>query len=321
MTPTPSNPEPTDDRLARCRVAVVGAGRIGGELIRHLALMGVGHVEVFERDRHVAEALRHHHAVHEGDFWDCLTLDRLRTFDFAVGTIDDPEARTRLNQKCLVANVNLLQVWTEDDVATVGAYPFGSLDDCACYECAADRAAVPMPIASLKLTVEGTRSATPVGVEVTTAGIAGALAVALLARIAAGSHGRVARRASIEATSGAGRSIELLRDPDCPRCGGLVRPVAIVHTRNSWVVSPEVAQACPETLDEYVQLSDAVEGLAGRSFRVGELAQRYRGRSIPVKFALTTLGGRAICLDFEDLAQGQTQSRTARSPAKVRRTR
>lgn len=311
MTPTPTNAGPTDARLARCRVAVVGAGRIGGEVIRNLGLMGVGHVEVFDWDRQVAEALRHRYPVHDGDFWDRLTLERLCSFDFAVGTIDDPAARARLNQKCLVANVNLLLVWTDDDVATVGAYPFGALDDCACYECASDRAAVPMPIASLKLTVDAASVQAPAGLEITTSSIAGALAAALLARIEAGSHGRVARRASIEATAGAGRSVELRRDPDCARCGGLVRPVAIVRTRNCWAVSPAVEQACPETLDEYVQLSDELEGLAGRSFSVGELAQRYGSGPIPVKFALTTVGGRAICLDFEDLAQGTTRAGTA----------
>jgi len=317
MTPSSSNPAPPDACLTQCRVAVVGAGDIGVEVIRNLGLMGIGQVEVFDWDRYVAEALRHRYAVHEGDFWDRLTLDRLRTFDFAVGTIDDPAARTRLNQKCLVANVNLLQVWTEDDVAMVGAYPFGSLDDCACYECAADRDAVAMPIASLKLTVDGSPSMTPAGVQVTTSSIAGALAAALLARIAAGSHGRVARRASIDATTGAGRSIELHRDAGCVRCAGLVRPVAIVHTRNCWAVSPAVARACPETLDEYVQLSDEVEGLPGRSFKVRELADRYRGGAIPAKFALATVGGRAVCLDFEDLVEA-TPRTDARAPARSR---
>ena len=217
MTPQPPHAGSPDPRLARCRVAVVGAGGIGGELIRNLDLMGVRHVEVFDRNRHVAVALHGRHAVHEGDFWDLLTLDGLRSFDFAVGTIDDPGARTRLNQKCLIENVNLLQVWTEDDVAMVSAHPFGALDDCACYECAADRAAVPMPIASLKPSVGGAASATPVGAEVATDSIAGALAAALFARIVAGSHGRVSRRASVDAVSGVGRSVELPRDPGCPR--------------------------------------------------------------------------------------------------------
>jgi hypothetical protein len=318
MTPSPPNPEHPE--LAHCRVAVVGAGRVGGEVIRNLGLMGAGHVEVFDRDRQVAEALRHRYVVHEGDFWDHLTLERLRSFDFAVGTIEDDTARRRLNQKCLVANVNLLQVWTDDDVAVVGAYPFGALDDCACYECEVERDAVPMPIASLRLTVDDSQPATPAGTHVTTSSIAGALAAALLSRIAAGSHGRVARRASIDATSGAGRSFELRRDPDCPRCSGLVRPVAIVHTRNCWTVSPAVANTCPETLDEYVQLSDELDGLPGRSFKVGELVHRYRGGPIPAKFALTTVGGRVICLDFEDFA-GEPLDGVARSAATGRQTR
>jgi len=34
-------------------IAVVGAGRIGSELIRNLGLMGIGRIDVFERDHHL----------------------------------------------------------------------------------------------------------------------------------------------------------------------------------------------------------------------------------------------------------------------------
>ena len=314
MTKSPSIAGAQDLRLARLSVAVVGAGRIGVELIRNLGLMGLGRIDVYERDRHRADPLRNRYRVHTGDFWDELTLGRLRDYDFAVCTVDDRTARVRMNQKCLVANVNLVHAWTEDAVASVAAYPFGALDDCACYECDESRAARPMPLASLRLTVGGTETSAGPASRIATASIAGALASALLARIAAGAHGAVARRASLDTTSGDGTSVELPRDPKCPRCGALQRPVPIVLTRNRWEVSKCVRAASPGTLAQHVQLSDDLDGLARRSFSVGELAERYQGGPIPAKFALTIVEGRTVCLDFEDLRTDPPRARSSRWP-------
>jgi hypothetical protein len=43
-------------------IAVVGAGRIGSELVRNPGLMGIGLIDVFERDHHVADPLRGRYA-------------------------------------------------------------------------------------------------------------------------------------------------------------------------------------------------------------------------------------------------------------------
>ena len=283
-------------------VAVVGAGGIGSELIRNLGQMGIGLVEVFERDPRIADPLRNLYTVHEGDFWDTLTLSRLRAFDFAVCTLSDRTARQRMNQKCLVANVNLMQACTEGPLAIVGAYPFAALPDAACAECEAARSAIPLPIASLKLSVEEIPDAVVPATRIATASVAGALAAALIARIAAGSHGSAARRATLDATLGQGSSLEVRRDPHCPRCGMLQRPVPIVQTRNRWEVSASVAEACPDVLNQRLQLSDEIEGLPVDSCCVRELAARFHGGPIPAKFALTEVGGRVVCLDFEECA-------------------
>ena len=47
-----------DPRLGRLHVAVVGAGRIGAELIRNLGLMGIDRVDVYECDRRSADPAR-----------------------------------------------------------------------------------------------------------------------------------------------------------------------------------------------------------------------------------------------------------------------
>jgi hypothetical protein len=141
---------------------------------------------------------------------------------------------------------------------------------------------------------------------VATASVAGGIAAALIARIAAGSHGAVARSATLDAALGQGTSVELQPDANCPRCSNLQRPVPIVHTRNRWSVSEALAQACPEALDQQLRLSDEIEGLATESSCLRELSARFDGRPIPAKFALTDVCGHTICLAFEEAGHEHT---------------
>lgn len=303
---------PGERPLTGLTVAVVGAGRIGAEIIRNLRLMGIGRVDAFECDRRAAASLRGRCTVYEGDFWDTLTLSRLQQYDFAVCTIAARAARRRLNSKCVLANVNLMQVAIAGTLVQVDAYPFALRSDSACAECDTSAAtAVALPIASLRLSV-GDIPARAVADSVATASAAGAVTAALMARIAAGAHGAVARTATLDAALGEGRSRELHRDPQCPVCAGLQRPVPIVTTRNRWDISSAVAQAYPDVLDQRLQLSDDIDGLSPESCCLRELAERFQGGPIPAKFALTAIGGRTICLAFEDCVTGPT-SRTAGS--------
>jgi hypothetical protein len=297
----PGSQHAANSRLGGLHVAVVGAGRIGTEVVRNLDLMGVGRIDVYEADPRVADPLHARHTVHVGDFWDELTLSRLRACDFAICTVDDREARERANQKCLVANVNLVQVWTEESLAVVAIHPFGVLDDCACHECGTSRDAAPVQLAALTLTVGDAGTEAGNADRIATANIAGALAAALTVRVVTGAFGYVARRATLDTATGQGASVELRRDPQCTRCGSLQRPVPIVHTRNRWAVSREVELHAPGALDQPLQLSDAIDGLEGRQVRVAELIERFQGGPIPAKFALAVCDGRVVCLDFEDV--------------------
>jgi molybdopterin/thiamine biosynthesis adenylyltransferase len=287
--------------LPGLNIAVVGAGRVGLEVIRNLSLMGIGRIDVFECDQHAAEPLRNRYRVYEGDFWDTLTLARLQNYDFAVCTIDARSARNRMNGKCVLANVNFVQVSAADTLAQVSAYPFGVRHDSACAECGTSTpTAVPMPIAALRLSVADEARESSGAAGIATASVAGGMAAALIARIAAGSHGAVARAATLDAALGEGTSVELRRDANCPRCSSLQRPVPIVHTRNRWHVKESIAQACPESLDQHLRLSDEIEGLTAATSCLRELSARFQGRPIPAKFALADVGGRTICLAFEE---------------------
>ncbi len=299
-------------------VAVVGAGRIGAEVIRNLDRMGVGRIDVYESDARAAALLRDRHVVHLGNFWDELTLARLRHYDFAICTVDDPGARVRMNQKCLIANVNLMLVWTEGAGAVVAAYPFDALDDCACHECGTVREARPMSIAALRLTVADLPPQAADAASIATASIAAGLAAALIPRIAVGVGRYVSRRATLDSSTGQGTSLELPRDPQCVRCKGLQRPVPIVRTRNRWNVPAHVRTAFPEALEQGLELSDAIGDEPGHRYRMGELAERFRGGPIPAKFALTVVDGRVVCLDFEAPHPDETalQTRSGADPGR-----
>jgi hypothetical protein len=303
------------ERLGSLRVAVIGAGRIGSGLLRSLESIGVRRIEIYEADARVAESWRGRQVVHAGDFWDELTLARLVDYDFAICTVDRRQARERANQKCLIANVNLIQAWTEGPLALVGVHPFGVLDDCACHDCMLAGNSAPLPLASLKLSMCDGLDPPGANEGFDARNVAGALAAAVLVRVVAGTYGMVARRVVLDMTRGQGSAVELRRDPHCPRCHALQRPVPIVHTRNRWTVSPAVARDSPSALEQPVELSNAIAGLEGHSFRVRDLADRFHGGPVPAKFALTMLGGRVVCLDFEDL-RGDEVTRATAGPAK-----
>ncbi len=65
-----------------------------------------------------------------------------------------------------------------------------------------------------------------------------------------------------------------------------------------------MAHMCPEMLNQRLQLSDEIEGLPAESCCVRELTARFHGGPIPAKFALAEVGGRTVCLDFEEREAG-----------------
>jgi hypothetical protein len=57
-------------------------------------------------------------------------------------------------------------------------------------------------------------------------------------------------------------------------------------------------------LNQRLQLSDEIEGLPVESCCVSELTARFHGGPIPARFALMEVGGRIVCLDFEERGAG-----------------
>ncbi len=149
------------ERLARARVLVVGAGALGNEAIKNLALVGVGHIGVVDLDtiepgnlarsvlfraadsgRSKAEiaaerarelnpeievVARHGDVIHDvglGDFFDA---------DVVIGCLDNREARLWVNRQCWKANTPWVDAGIQEIQGVVKVFvPPGS----ACYECA-----------------------------------------------------------------------------------------------------------------------------------------------------------------------------------------
>lgn len=154
--------------MAALRVAVMGAGAIGNEVIKNLVLLGVGEVQVFDFDtveRHnltrsvllresdvgrpkalcvaaraadLDPAVRVH-AV-PGDIADTLRPSRLRSLDLVVAAVDNFEARIRINQLCLLTGTSWVNAAIDSrnvgvDVFAFERQPVDDGEPPACYEC------------------------------------------------------------------------------------------------------------------------------------------------------------------------------------------
>ncbi len=149
------------DKLAAARVMVVGAGALGNEVLKNLALLGVGHVHVVDfdeieesnltrsvlfrsRDRGrpkaeaAAEALRDLNPDTRvypirGNIITDVGLGLFDDVDVVIGCLDNREARLWVNRSCWKVNTPWIDGGIQEinGVAKVFVPPDG-----ACYECA-----------------------------------------------------------------------------------------------------------------------------------------------------------------------------------------
>ena len=148
------------DRLARSRVVVAGAGAIGNEVLKLLALVGVGEIVVVDFDTvspsnlsrtvlfragdvgepKAALAARRtqelnpdvHVTAIDGDIGRDIGLATLSGADLVLGGLDSVNARWAINRRCLQAGVPWINAGiTASDVQVTRHVP----GDGACYEC------------------------------------------------------------------------------------------------------------------------------------------------------------------------------------------
>ncbi|MBJ7469888.1 MAG: ThiF family adenylyltransferase [Solirubrobacteraceae bacterium] len=148
------------DRLAAARVLVVGAGALGNELVKNLALAGVGTVVVADMDtiensnlsrcvffRSSDEGRMKAEVVCEaaaglnpdvefipvvGDIRHAIGLGSFTGFDLVLGGLDNREARLHTNQACWKAGIP----WVDGAIeGLMGVVRVFTPPDSACYEC------------------------------------------------------------------------------------------------------------------------------------------------------------------------------------------
>ena len=148
------------DRLAHARVVVAGAGAIGNEVLKLLALVGVGDIVVIDFDTVSASNLSRtvlfraedigrpkaalaaertrdlnpdvHVTAIDGDISRDLGMATLAGADLVIGGLDSVNARWSINRRCLRAGVPWLNGGiTATDLQVTRHVP----GDGACYEC------------------------------------------------------------------------------------------------------------------------------------------------------------------------------------------
>ena len=254
----------SQDALQSARVAVIGAGAIGNEVVKNLVLLGVGRIDVFDLDRVELHnltrsvLLRPEDVGHPkaecvvrraraldpavqleafvGDIRDTLSVRQARDCTVVIGALDNFEARIRVNQICLLAGTPWVNAAIDSRHATVESFPFATGADAACYECGLP-ASVYQRIAE-RHSCGGLQRAAFIERVMPTTIITAALAAAraVEAALAFAMTGATtsppaepsSRRWLIDSRSGHASTALLARNPDCPCCGELPRGAQIV---------------------------------------------------------------------------------------------
>lgn len=147
-------------RLARARVLVVGAGAIGNEVIKNLALLGIGHLVVADMDRielsnlsrsvlfresdegqpKAERALKAARQIYPGlnarafvgNVLAGLGLGYFRWADAVIGALDNREARVFVNSACARTS----RPWFDGGIEVLNGVVRGfAPPQTACYEC------------------------------------------------------------------------------------------------------------------------------------------------------------------------------------------
>ncbi len=245
------------ERVRAARILVIGAGAIGNEVLKNLALLGIGHVFIYDKDtidmsnlsRSVlfrasdagalkaavaARAIRdlnpNVEALWEsGDVTLDLGLGVYRTMDVIIGCLDNREARLHVNRACW----KLDRPWVDGGIGQLNgqarAYRPGHG---ACYECSMTendyrRISVPCGAIASRYASEGKVPTTP-----TIASIVAAVQVQEALKLLSPDvwEGRMldGREFVFNGTVGAASFVEMPVREDCP-AHDLLPPESIVE--------------------------------------------------------------------------------------------
>ncbi len=284
----------SQDEVAAKRVCVVGAGAIGNEVIKNLALLGVGYIAVIDFDTIEEHNLTRSVLFRTGDvgrkkadvaaerareldpncdvvshcidLGSALSVDALQTYDVVLCCVDNFEARMRLNEMCRIAGVDYVDLAIDSQYASVSVFPFGTNTDIACYECnlpstAYQQVAERYSCGHLKRVAYEEKK---VPTTIVTSSVVGSIGVSFALRLGGGSVRHDSYRILINTLGGTSTvTPRLVRSNDCPCCSRLGPDVVLIRVSRSSVLS-EIGKALgvSDSTDWSVRLSDPVLVLA-----------------------------------------------------------
>lgn len=151
------------EKVFNSYVIVVGAGAIGNELIKNLALVGVGKIHIVDFDVIEIHNLTRSVLFHPKDvgknkaeiaakvakeinedsevtysnenFWKTLSISEIKKADAVFCCVDNFEARLKLNRLCYIAKTDFYNSGIDSRFVSVEMYPFSKDNLSACYEC------------------------------------------------------------------------------------------------------------------------------------------------------------------------------------------
>jgi molybdopterin-synthase adenylyltransferase len=253
----------SQDALAKMKAAVIGAGAVGNEVIKNLALLGLGEIHIFDLDlieehnltrsvlfrktdighskaeiaaQRAMDLDGNVHAVPvRGDFWQTLSLSDLKTFNILFCCVDNFEARIRCNTMCHLARVDFINTGIDSRSALVEIFPFSRAPSAGCLECN-----LPSSVYSRireryscghlrKLSFIEKKMPTTIITSATAAG----LAVSFGLRLGAGDRPEEAWRIYVDTITGSLTRTVLGRAEGCPCCGRLTEQPHIIVCRPS----------------------------------------------------------------------------------------
>ena len=235
----------TDARLSSRRFAVVGSGGLAVELANQLEALRVGRIDLYGQTVNLRLTNQVSYCISAGSDARALSLADIARYDAIFATDDDSNAVDHLNELCLLAGVRLVVAGTRGTAILVAVYPFSDADHPACHACCGG--------APVESDDGGAGHACA-----PTQRIAAGFAVRLGFPAATASGTPVTRRLVGSSTQGRVQTVDVLRSLDCAVCSRVVGPVRIVHTRNRWATPAGVSGVGSDTLQQVVQLSDAI---------------------------------------------------------------
>jgi hypothetical protein len=245
MTVTAPLERITDDRLSSRCFAVVGSGGLADELANQLEALRVGRIDLYGHSVKLELTNKASYRIGAGPDTHALSLADVARYDAIFATDEDSSAVEHLNELCLLAGVRLVIAGTRGTAIVVAVYPFSDADHPACHACCGS----------------GTVESNDVGPgprRAPTQRIAAGFAVALGLPVATASGIPVTRRLVGSSTQGRVHTVDVLRSRECTVCSRMVGPTRIVRTRNRWATQSGAFGVGSETLQQVVQLSDAI---------------------------------------------------------------